>query len=326
MKYKPSISVIMATHSGGPYLPEAINSILNQTFSDFEFIIINDAAKPETAELLNSYTDPRIKIIVNSENLGLTKSLNKGLSIAQAEYVARMDADDISLPQRFEVQKKFLDEHPDITVVGSATIIIDGAGKESGSKRPVTDPKLLKFYTMLKNQLTHSSVMFRKSTILKFNGYDESIKYAQDYDLWSRLLYKNVLLSNIEQPLLKYRFHQKSITQGTTKGKAYESAMKTVYKNISQYIAISQENFDIFSNSFHSNKVSSLTETVIVQKILGNFAKAYIDKEVPSSENIKKINDYIIRKKIISFRNYIVYRFGIPYRIIKNVKRIFTQK
>ncbi len=325
MNNKPSISVIMATHSGGPHLPDAINSILNQTFTDFEFIIINDAAKPETAALLSSYKDPRIKILVNSENLGLTKSLNKGLAAAQGEYIARMDADDVSLPERLGVQKKFLDEHPEIAVVGSATIIIDDNNKESGSKKPVTDPDLLKFYILLKNQITHSSVLFRKKVILENGGYDESVKYAQDYDLWSRLLHKKIMLSNIEQPLLKYRFHQKSITQGATKGKAYESAMKTVYKNISHYTAISQENFEIFAESFHSHKVASFKKAVIVQRILSSFVQSYISKEMPSQENIKKINAYIKREKINSFKYYVAYRFSLLYGIARSIKRLITR-
>lgn len=325
MNYKPSISVIMATHSGGPYLPEAINSILNQTFSDFEFIIINDAAKPETAELLNSYTDPRIKIIVNSENLGLTKSLNKGLSIAQAEYVARMDADDISLPERLEVQKKFLDEHPEIVVVGSATIIIDSEGKESGSKKPVTDPELLKFYILLKNQITHSSVLFRKKIIVESGGYDESVKYAQDYNLWSRLLDKKLLISNIDQPLLKYRFHQKSITQGTTKGKAYESSKETVFKNISRYISVSKENFESFIESLHQHITPSLRDAFAAQRVLRDFRNSYFTKEDPSETNRKKINVYIKIEMMNSFRWYAMHRFAILYTILKIIKRLIKR-
>lgn len=288
MNNKPSISVIMGVHNGSKYLREAIDSILNQTFADFEFLIVNDASTDESPTLLAGYSDPRIKVINNQGNLGLTKSLNKALAVAQGEYIARMDADDISLPERFEVQKKFLDEHPEIAVVGSATIIIDDNGKESGGKKPVTDPDLLKFYILLKNQITHSSVMFRKKIILENGGYDESVKYAQDYDLWSRLLHKKMALSNIEQPLLKYRFHLKSITQGSTKGKAYESAMKTVYKNMSYYTAIPQESFESFTESFHSHKVPTLKKAIMVQKILSSFANAYIKEETPSLENTKK--------------------------------------
>ena len=325
MNNKPSISVIMGVHNGAKYLRGAIDSILNQAFADFEFLIVNDASTDESTSILSSYADQRIKIINNSENLGLTKSLNKGLAIAQGEYIARMDADDISLPERFEVQKKFLDESPKIAVVGSATIIIDDNNKESGSKTPVTDPDLLKFYVQLKNQLTHSSVMFRKNVILEIGGYDESVKYAQDYDLWSRLLHKKIMLSNIEKPLLKYRFHQKSITQGATKGKAYESAMKTVYKNMTHYTAISQEEFEIFAESFHSHKVPTLRKVIIVQKILSNFVNAYIKKETPSLENTKKINAYIRREKINSFKYYAAYRFNLPYRVARSIKRMITK-
>jgi len=116
---RPKISVIMSVYNGEKYLREAIESILNQTFRDFEFIIINDGSTDKTSEILSSYNDPRIVIINNKRNIGLTKSLNKGLKMVKGEYIARQDADDVSLPERLERMVNFLDMNRDVGLLGS---------------------------------------------------------------------------------------------------------------------------------------------------------------------------------------------------------------
>ncbi|MCP8319033.1 MAG: glycosyltransferase, partial [Candidatus Methylarchaceae archaeon HK01B] len=124
----PKITILMSVYNGEKYLREAIDSILNQTFKDFEFLIINDGSTDRTVEILRSYHDSRIKIITNEKNMGLTKSLNKGLKIARSEYVARMDADDISYPRRLEVQYEYMKKNPDVGIVGSWNDVIDDKG------------------------------------------------------------------------------------------------------------------------------------------------------------------------------------------------------
>ncbi len=216
----------MSVHNGARYLREAISSILNQTEKEFEFIIVNDASTDESESIISSFNDPRIVLIKNPQNLGLTKSLNIALQKSTGTYIVRMDADDIALPERLTVQKNFLDTHPDIVCVGSALRIIDEHGNEHGTKSVFTDPLLLNFYMRLKNQMAHPTVMFRKDIILSVGGYDETFRYAQDYDLWSRLLDKGYLFSNINTPLLLYRSHTGSITQGKTKDDAYGYAVR----------------------------------------------------------------------------------------------------
>ena len=121
----PKVAVLMSVYNGEKYLREAINSILSQTFNDFEFLIINDGSTDGTADILKSYTDSRIKIINNEKNIGLTKSLNKGLKIAKGEYIARQDADDISMPERLKEEVAFLEIHKDYAVVGTFVKILN---------------------------------------------------------------------------------------------------------------------------------------------------------------------------------------------------------
>src|SRR3989344_8977423 len=115
----PPITVLLSVYNDSRFLKSAIESILNQTFSDFEFLVINDASTDNTAEIINSFSDPRLKTITNSHNLGLTKSLNIGLKEAQGKYIARLDADDISLPDRLKIQHDFMESHPDIALSGT---------------------------------------------------------------------------------------------------------------------------------------------------------------------------------------------------------------
>lgn len=189
---KPLVSVVMSVYNGEKYLEEAINSILNQTFKDFEFIIINDCSTDRTSEILQSYNDVRIKIINNENNVGLTKSLNKGLKIARGQYVARMDADDISMPERLEKQVSFMVSCSEIGVLGTNAFQIGIHNQELGPIYPNCFP--LKNEAIKKelekglNYIIHGSVMFRKMLLTQVTGYNPLYKVSQDYDLWLRMM------------------------------------------------------------------------------------------------------------------------------------------
>lgn len=211
MNRNPKVTVLMPVYNGEKYLKEAINSILTQTFTDFEFLIIDDASTDRTSEILHSYGDPRMRIITNEENLGLTKSLNKGLAVARGEYIARMDADDISLPKRLEVQTKFMESNPEIGVCGSWIKIIGRSAFEIW-KYP-TGSNEIQCKQLFECSVAHPSVIFTKDLNNQNHvRYDPLFKRAQDYDLWVRIstLYP---LANIGKVLLKHRIHPGSIGQ-----------------------------------------------------------------------------------------------------------------
>lgn len=228
------ISVIMSIYSEPvAWVKESIDSILCQTFSDFEFIIINDNPnRIENESLLNNYRnlDNRIVVIENNENLGLTKCLNKGLDIAKGKYIARMDADDISDPNRLKLQHAYLENNLDYALIGTNAHIINEKGiVKGGLKRPYIGSEAsagLLFY----NTFIHPSLFYRKTDI----RYDESLKYSQDYDFVIR--YSKIgKVVNVREKLIKYRLSKNQIsTNKQVDQEVY--ANKVRMKHISRFL------------------------------------------------------------------------------------------
>ena len=183
--HTPIISIVMPTYNmPNAILGKAVNSILDQTIQDFEFIIVDDGSTKETREYLEGLTDPRIQVIRNEHNLGITKSLNIGFRKAQGTYIARMDSDDFSLPDRFEKQLAYMEAHPDIVVCGSKATHgkndMKARGKES------QDMETYRIKLLFSNPgPSHPTAFFRREELLRRNiEYDENLKYSQDYGMW----------------------------------------------------------------------------------------------------------------------------------------------
>ena len=203
--------MIMATHNDENFLSYAIKSVLAQTYKNLELIIIDDAADVKTREILMSFRDPRIKILENETNLGLTRSLNNAIKIAQGEFIGRMDADDIAESTRFKIQVDFLKNNPDVMALGSWAKIIGDDGKEKYiKKKPVSYQKIKKSIARF-NPFIHSSLVFRSKVFKEIGIYDEEFVFAQDYDLMLRIANEYKVI-NIPSPLITYRDHQKSIS------------------------------------------------------------------------------------------------------------------
>lgn len=214
----------MSVYNGEDHVLEAIDSVLRQTFTDFEFIIINDGSTDKSTEIINSFSDKRILFVHNGTNIGLTRSLNKGLDLASGEYIARMDADDISLPHRLKNQTTFMDNHPEIGICGSWVKTI-GLSDNCVWKYP-TDNNTLKCSLLFAPTLAHPSVMMRRSVLVSNNlKYSTQYPYAQDYELWVRSS-RYTGLSNIGEVLLLLRQHPKKI--GNTCNKDQLSAASAV--------------------------------------------------------------------------------------------------
>lgn len=208
------ISVVMGVYNGGKYLREAVDSILNQTYKNFEFIIIDDASTDDTNAILHSFNDSRIKVIKNESNLGLTKSLNKGLQLATGKYIARMDADDICDLRRFERQVKFLEDNSHIDLCGTWKSLINDPGEIS--QYPVSHDEI-RLALLSHNPFAHPSVMWRKDAFDKLGfKYNEEYITSQDYELWSRVVYK-IKGANIPENLLFYREHELQVTNSKQK-------------------------------------------------------------------------------------------------------------
>jgi glycosyltransferase involved in cell wall biosynthesis len=205
----PKVTILMPVYNGEYFLNESINSILNQKFNDFEFLIINDGSKDKSIDIINSYRDDRIKIINNANNQGLISILNQGIKISRGQYIARMDCDDISLSHRLITQVNFMDSHPNIDVCGSWVKTI---GDLDGQiwRYPVL-PNEIKCQLFFECPLAHPTVMIRKTSIQSKNFYyDEAYQHAEDYELWERSS-RELMFANIGEVLLLYRCHTQQV-------------------------------------------------------------------------------------------------------------------
>ncbi len=205
----PIISVVLPIYNGEKYLGEAIQSILNQTFTDFELLIIDDCSKDNGLEIAQSYKDPRIRILKNEKNLGLALSIDRGIQESRGQFIARMDQDDIALRQRFARQILYLENHRDIDIVGTWATTI---GEKTGVKiRRPTNPDEVKASLLFRTSLIHPTIMIRKSFLEK-NGVryghfeNNTVGFIEDYDFYTRAIQFGKL-ANISEVLLKYRKH-----------------------------------------------------------------------------------------------------------------------
>lgn len=231
------ISVLMAVYNEKEkYLRRAIGSILCQTHADFEFIIIDDGSDDKKCqETLRQYVqkDSRIILIRNEKNLGLTKSLNKGLELAKSQYIARIDSDDIANLSRLEKQLKFMEENPNCALCGSWSYIIDKNSNIIGEKKFYTDYKTIKKKLLFFNFFTHSSLFFRRQIIKNIGGYNEKTKKAQDYDLILKVSARYPV-ANVSEFLCFNRSHSESITSETKKKQEWY-AIRARFRAIGRY-------------------------------------------------------------------------------------------
>ncbi len=224
-----AISVIMSVFNGEDYLKESIDSILTQTFRDFEFIIVDDASQDHSRDILKAKArqDPRIKILLNPHNLGLTRSLNLALEKAQGRYIARQDADDVSSPGRLALQRSYLESNPAIFLIGTSALIVDDQGQIQ--KKYCRDDNPGKWARKLRryNPLFHSSIMFRNQKL----RYRHKFYFAQDYDLYLRLLTQGKKISNLPPYLIQHRITSQTITQVQKKAqKRFAQVAKKFYR------------------------------------------------------------------------------------------------
>lgn len=310
MQSKVEISVVMSVYNSEKWLNESISSILNQTFKNFEFIIINDGSTDSSESIIKSFanTDDRI-ILINQANCGLTKSLNKGISISSGRYIARIDADDISLPDRLKKQYEILESSDNLGLCYSSFFEIDSSGKQLGKSKVVSKfDQVKRNLSKGVNNIAHSSVMFRKSIFESLNGYREKLKKSQDFDLWLRMMEITVFASTNDEALVLIRRHRKSITYNEFDVYMYISVLSffarkesvrdpltlpskdyaKFYKWVNEYLVLKKENIKTkrrnqisfllrqkntriidFLTTLHSIILSKYSYIVILEKIFG---------------------------------------------------------
>ena len=227
----PQVSIIMPVYNGEKYIKETIESILSQTFKDFEFIIIDDHSTDNSVNIISSFKDPRIKLSVNEKNLGLSNTLNLAIENSKAKYIARMDHDDISLPNRIEEQFNFMEQNPEIGACGTY-IKMFGFGEPRIKKFPLKGSDI-KAELLLHSPMAHPTVMFRKEVLKKYDlKYNSEYDGAEDYDLWERMNTVTIM-ANIPKILLNYRLHESQLSRiSPTKKAKVEKIQRRIYERM----------------------------------------------------------------------------------------------
>lgn len=323
----PKVSVIMAVYNGALYVRTAINSILSQSLTDFELIVVDDASTDETSSILKSYTDNRLIILRNSENLGFARSLNRALARASGDYVARMDADDISISCRFEKQVNFLDTHPEIGLLGSAYYRMVLSGRRLGGpvRKPESDAEI-RWAILLENPFCHPSVMVRRQVLVTYDlGYDPEFTTTQDYELWVRVL-EHCEGANLRDPLLLYRFHGKSVSWSRREVQQRNSVLvsRKAIRNILPQVRITVETIRLLQKGLFGHDQFLF----LPGADRGILAKAYMElfysfEKVFGGEKIESV-----RRTAALFSSYIVLHFPLQsgwFAYIKKAKQLYPQ-
>lgn len=313
-KVNPKVTVLMTVYNGERWLREAMDSILTQTFTDFEFLIINDGSTDNSVAIINSYQDHRIKL-VNQENQGIALALNKGLSLARGEYIAKMDDDDISLPKRLEVQVKYMDSHPDVGICGTNIYLINEIGGGIGEMHYPLTHKDVKATTLFSASLAHPTTIFRRSMFIDYNLAYPNFKIGVDYGLWFRAS-KVLKMVNLKQKLLKYRFKVGiSHKYRETERENVNRFRKGIIEELGEFNEAELEVFYNITDSEHQ------VDQEYLESLVGLFAKI---RDYNKEKKIydKKSLDYAIATKYLLVagrmkkRDLIKNKFFIKYSFI----------
>lgn len=320
---KIKVTVLMAVYNGEFYLRESIDSILNQTFKDFEFLIIDDCSTDLSRDVIRPYCDPRIRFIVNSKNLGLIKTLNYGLELARGEYIARQDQDDISHPTRLEKQVAYLNSNPDVVLLGTRVNSIDQDGRRSEpfGCATVSSEHAIRWQSMFDNPFVHPSVMMRSDIVHNVGGYDEHFAECEDFDLFSRLL-NNSKATNLKEALLDYRYHHASMDANRTKennlliGEILRRSFKTYLK-----IEPSEKWISLWLSINNTHNIKSLPNFEELSPYITSIYKKFVSSYPDAAKN-KEIKYHITRMLFrISYNLILMNRRGSLYYFYLFLKR-----
>lgn len=282
---KPLLTVLMPVFNAEKYLPQAIDSILHQTLTDFEFLIIDDGSADSSVEIIRAYTDPRIRLVRNEQNLGISATLNKGIALASAELIARMDADDISYPTRLQKQYEYFQAHPDCALVST------WAREITEDNKPIlTEEFNSDYYRYMLNfecWIYHPTVMYKKAAVLEFGGYSE--RYCEDYDLWWKLSRKYPIV-NLPEVLLDYRSTNDSLCRVTKQDEYEEGHRKQLLRNVRYYAGESFEltNEEIECLRYNCEPLLKLADLSTIVRLFEKLA--YINRGIFKKEAKEEIS------------------------------------
>lgn len=290
----PDISVIMSVYNGETYLEEAIESIINQTFKNWELIVINDCSTDCTAKILEDFSlqDERIKVYTNEVNLKLPASLNKAISLSSGKYIARMDADDICLPERFEKQYNFMEKNDDVALSSCRFMTVKNGVYMSGGAGGRCDNQALRAMLLVANPILHPGVI-AKSEVMKKLNYDTTLTCTEDLELWTRMVMERQKIAILPECLLIYRLHDKQITSTTLERQHTE-----VIKIQNKYYGALLQKMDEKMQEFYISGIY-FTETADIDKFL-EYAKWL--KSVSAKNFDKNIINYALLEVLAEYK------------------------
>jgi len=316
--YKKMVTVLMPVYNGEKYLAESINSILNQTFIDFELIIINDGSTDNSEQIIKSYLDSRIVYIRNINNLRLIRTLNKGIALSKGKYIARMDCDDVSDITRLAYQLQYMESNLEIGVLGTAIKIIDGDGNKKGTLVMPVQDGMIRWNMNFGCPFAHPTVMMRKdalealSTAKSGEYYSLDAYQSEDYDLWYRMS-KITKLHNLKQPLLMLRKH--GLNESIVNGKAVNQKSLSIIKEIIYEATTKMTPDESLSCLGNQSEPKSSEEAIfllgILRDLFENIQKKSYDKGV-----LRVIKRDYIRRIIQASQNYFLNK-QIKHKILK---------
>lgn len=210
----PLVSIILPAYNCEKFIRKTIHSLINQTYSNFELLVINDGSTDATTSIIQSFKDTRIQLIQNEKNKGLIYTLNKGIELSKGKYIARIDADDICLPERLQKQVNWLEENTQIAIVATQILLIDEQDEATGNwllDMQNTTANQIKKAMLWQNCIAHPTVLFRSEIIKKYQ-YSNNQKHSEDYDLWLQILADGFIIEKVPEQLVKYRVHSNSVT------------------------------------------------------------------------------------------------------------------
>lgn len=286
----PKVTVITTVFNSEKYLKKAIESILTQSFEDFEYILVDDHSSDNSVDIIHSYKDKRIKLIRNNSNQGTYAASNKAIELAKGQYIARLDSDDIAREDRFEKQTKLLDEKLNIAVVGSYVQLIDDKDALIGERKfPQTNNEILG-QIFLVNPITHSASMVRKEYLNKVGGYNSQFSKSQDYNLWLNIARIGGKFYNIPEYLVQYRIHDQSIG-----GRSYQEQQNIINNQLADiiydifHIRLSVSSIERMRNLLRGKReVLGVVDIVNLLLTLKIFTKSFTTQYPKSSQYFKK--------------------------------------
>ena len=320
---KPDISIIMSVYNGETYLAEAIDSVVKQTFQNWELIIINDCSTDSTSEILEEFSrkDARIKVYPNEVNLKLPTSLNKAISLCSGKYIARMDADDICLPERFEKQYQFMEEHADVALSSCRFMTVKNGVYASGGAGGRCDFEALKAMLLVTNPILHPGVI-AKADVMKALNYDTTLTCTEDLELWTRMVLNNQKMQILPECLLIYRLHDKQITQ-TTLDRQRTEVLKIEQK---YYTALSEEipaeMQDFYINGIYFNINADVNQLIKYVKWLRSVTHKHFEKDAINYALFKVLAE----QKRRSMSKADVYKAMLVFSPFFLAKEIFRRK